>query len=369
MPVSMTPDDLRDVRLIETTGGKEAPVTSQVADGAPARLWWIVRGELSAGAMRTYRVDRGESAPADRRVTVDTSQPECVTIRIGDARVLQYNIAHVMPPAGIDPRYGRSGHIHPAWTPSGAVVTDEFPPDHAHQSGLFLAFVKTAFEGRTPDFWNLLGGTGRVRSKGVTRTAVGTVFGEFEAVHEHVDESATPAKVALEETWNVRIWNVGGPDAGYWICDLTSRITCVTNSPLHLPQYHYGGMALRGARQWGGDHAHFQTAEGLDRIAGNHTRPWWCDLSGSVNAATAGILFITHPDNFRAPEPLRIHPAMPYMVYTPSFPGEWDIKPGEPHVSRYRFVFHDGTLPTETANRLQREFAAPLQARVSKVGM
>jgi len=349
------------LRLVEIDGDREQEIPAQFETGEPARLWWVVRGELAAGAKRTYRLERGK--PAGRsEVTVD-QRPDAVTVRIGDAPVLQYNITHVEPPPGIDPRYGRNGHIHPAWTPSGAVVTEQFPADHAHQSGLFLAYVKTAFEGRTPDFWNLLGGTGRVVSKGVTRTAAGPVFGEFEAVHEHLDQSAPGGKVALNETWNVRVWNVGGAETGYWVCDLTSRIACATDSPLRLPEYHYGGMALRGAQEWKPDNVTFVTSEGLDRTAGNHSRPWWCDIAGNVNGSKAGILFATHPDNLRAPEPLRIHPTMPYMVYTPSFLGDWEITPSAPHVSRYRFVFHDGDLPQATADRLQREFAAPLTAR------
>lgn len=349
-----------DVRLIETTGGHDSPVPAQFEAGGEPRLWWIVRGELATGVKRTYRLDRG-TASDETAVSVD-QRPESVTVRIGDSSVLQYNSAHVEPPPGIDAKYGRSGHIHPAWTPSGAVVTEQFPADHAHQSGLFLAYVKTEFEGRTPDFWNLLGGTGRVVSKGVTRTASGPVFGEFEAVHEHVDQSSPEAKVALRETWRVRVWNTGGSEAGYWVCDVTSRIECATEAPLRLPEYHYGGMALRGAHEWTPEHVTFTTSEGLDRTAGNHSRPWWCDVTGNVNGATAGILFATHPENFRALEPLRIHPTMPYMVYAPSFLGDWEITPGAPVVSRYRFVLHDGELPKEAVDRLQRQFAEPLTA-------
>jgi hypothetical protein len=127
-----------------------------------------------------------------------------------------------------------------------------------------------------------------------------------------------------------------------------------------LLKHHYGGMALRGARSWDAGHAHILTSGGKDRIAGNHTHPRWCDLFGPVGDRTAGIAFLTHPANFRAPEPLRIHPTMPYMVYSPSHLGDWEITPGTPHVSRYRFVVHDGSLPEATTNRLWLNFAEPL---------
>ena len=28
--------------------------------------------------------------------------------------------------------------------------------------------------------------------------------------------------------------------------DITSRVSCAGESPLKLPEYHYGGMAIRG---------------------------------------------------------------------------------------------------------------------------
>ena len=250
-------------------------------------------------------------------------------------------------------------------------MTDELPPDHLHQSGIFLAHTRTAFEGRNVDFWNLAGGKGRVRFKELQGSASGPVYGQVRTLHEHVDltapESSTEigaeqgGKVALVETWDVRIWNVGWK-SGYWLLDITSRVSCAGESPLRLPEYHYGGMALRAARPWTPEHVRFLTSEGDDRIKGNHTRSKWCDVSGLIDGRPAGLTIMTHPANFRFPEPLRIHPTMPYLVYTPSFLGDWEIRPQEPHESRYRFVIHDGELSAETLERLWRDYAEPLVA-------
>src|SRR5262249_17011626 len=90
---------------------------------------------------------------------------------------------------------------------------------------------------------------------------------------------------------------------------------------------------------------------------GNHTRPRWCDLSGRVEGTTTGITLLTHPANFRFPEPLRIHPSMPYMVYTPSHLGDWEITPEKAHVTRYRLVVHDGPVVPAEVERLWRDFA------------
>ena len=118
----------------------------------------------------------------------------------------------------------------------------------------------------------------------------------------------------------------------------------------------------RAARPWTPQHVRFLTSEGDERIKGNHTRPRWCDVSGPIDGRTAGAVFMTHPANFRFPEPLRIHPTMPYMVYAPSFLGDWAIKPSAPHQSRYRFVIHDGDLSADVAERLWQDYAEPLIA-------
>jgi hypothetical protein len=359
------PAELDSVALVEVADGQERVVVTQIVEGPPTELWWMIRGELPARSRRSYRIVKAKRAESPRGVVVDRD-PKSLLVRVGESKVLQYNMAHVVPPGELDPKFGRSAHIHPCWTPSGSVVTDEFPPDHAHQSGIFLAYTKTEFEGRTPNFWDLLGGTGRVRFESLNGTTSGPVFGEFDVDHEHVDLSAPEPKPALHENWKVRVWNRGGHEAGYWICDLISTVSCATDSPLKLPTYHYGGMAFRGARSWDAEHARILTAEGKDRLAGNHSRPWWCDLSGPVGEREAGITFFTHPQNFRAPEPLRIHPTMPYMVYTPSQLGDWEIAPGSPHVSRYRFVFHDGEMKADAAERLWRDFSQPLVARRAK---
>src|SRR5206468_3991280 len=115
-------------------------------DSQAARLWWAASGTTAAGAKRTYRLEKGEAA-AQTGITVIDS-PAAVEARSGDKPLLRYNKAHVEPLEGVNPKYGRSAHLHPVWTPGGAIVTDELPPDHLHQSGIFLAYTKTEFEGR-----------------------------------------------------------------------------------------------------------------------------------------------------------------------------------------------------------------------------
>jgi hypothetical protein len=356
------------LRLVETTGGKETSAAVQWHE-KERRLWWVASGRGAPGTKRTYRLELGE---AEKFPAVDVRlEGGQIEATFDSKPLLRYALMHVEPGADVNPRYGRSGHLHPVWTPGGSVVTDEFPPDHLHQSGIFLAFTKTEFKGRQVDFWNLAGGKGRVRNAGYRELAGGNVFGEIGVNHQHVDLTQADESVgvgariggekALDEVWTMRVWPAG-MSAGYWLLDINSRLTCAGDAPLKLPEYHYGGMAIRAAREWKPDQVRFLTSEGDDRLKGNHTRPRWCRVSGAIAGKQAGVTLMTHPGNFRFPEPLRIHPTMPYMVYTPQFLGDWEIKPGVPHVSRYRFVIHDGELPAETLDRLWQDYAEPLTA-------
>ena len=64
----------------------------------------------------------------------------------------------------------------------------------------------------------------------------------------------------------------------------------------------------------------------------------------ALTAPFTGIAILCHPENFRAPQPMRLHPKEPFVCYAPSQLGDWAIEPGRPYVSRYRFVVKDGKL-------------------------
>lgn len=369
-PVSVALEGLADpsrpLRLAEVTPGRRLPVPSQVEPGSPPRLWWILSGRTPAGSRRQFEFSEGvpASGPAVE-VRLDGAALEA---HCRGKRVLRYNYGFVPPPRGVSGKYIRSGYIHPVWTPGGLVVTDDFPPDHHHHKGVWFPWTKTEFEGRHPDFWNLGKGTGTVRFAGFDSTASGPVFGGFWARHEHVDLSAPGRKTALSETWAVRVWNVGGPDRGYWLWDLTSRQRCASESPLRLPKYRYGGMGFRGSREWSGEKCSFLTSEGRTRKDGHGTRARWCDVAGRIRGRSAGVVVMGHPDNFRFPEPMRIHPKIPFFNFAPSQAGDWSIEPGREYVFRYRFYVHEGDLRREEAERLWTDFGEPPVVRMRAKG-
>jgi len=276
--------------------------------------------------------------------------------------VLTYNKAVRTPPDGISPLYQRSGHIHPVRTPSGKMVSDEFPSDHLHQHALFAAWVKTEFDGHPVDFWNQKKGQGTVEHRRIISQKTGPVFSTFTVELAHVDLTNKDAPVdVIKEQWTVRLFIY----PGLRLFEIDSVQTVVAKSHLLIQKHHYGGMAFRGSSEWIKSEHDFLTSEGKNRIDGNHSRPNWATLFGKVDGEACGIAMFSHPKNLRSPQPIRLHPTMPYFVYSPCVLGEIPLKPGESIHSQYRFVTYDGEPDAAHLNQLWQDYAKPVMATAS----
>jgi hypothetical protein len=350
------------IRLVEILPFRPMPVASQIEPGNPPRLWWILSGRTPARSKRTFQLMKGEGKLTHVKANVKVTKDDSVLqIRRGDRKILQYNHAPVPPPEGKSELYTRSGFIHPLWSPSGAVLTNIHPADHIHHIGIWMPWTKTKFEGKEVDFWNLAGGQGTVRFVKFLSTTSGPVFGGFEVEQEHVAlKTSAGEKVVLKETWDVRIYNIGGPEKGYWLWDFVSTQRVVADSPLYLPKYRYGGFGFRGAAEWEGKNAMYLTSEGKTRKDGHATRARWCEVAGAIEGKWAGVTFLSHPKNFRHPEPMRIWPSgQVFFNWAPSQAGDWVMEPGKEHVFRYRQYVHEGKASVADAERIWRDYAKP----------
>src|SRR5882724_7479376 len=174
-----------------------------------------------------------------------------------------------LPRAGIDPKFKRSGYIHPVLSPAGKVVTDDFPSNHPHHHGIWSSWASTTFQDRKPDFWNMGAQTGTVEFGEIDRMWSGPVQGGLTAWHRFVDLSAPSPVVALNETWELTVYNLALATAPARMFDLVIRQTCATSDPLKLLKFLYGGIGVRGAAGWNGpgEAVHFLTSEGVtDRL-------------------------------------------------------------------------------------------------------
>lgn len=281
-----------------------------------------------------------------------------IELLAGDSLILAYNKVSPPVPEGIDPLYRRSGCLHPVCTPAGRTVTTMFPYDHAHQHGIFSAWVRTKYDGRDVDFWNMAKGTGRVlHNEVVSVFQKGNSVGfEVDLIHRALSEPATDV---LNERWKI---TAHATDGSYHCFDLESVQTALTSKPLKIRKYHYGGHVLRGPTRWltaedkgriakeqagskqpadALEPSDFLNDLGSSREAGNHEHAKWVSLWGEIDGQPVSITVLGHKDNFRAPQAARLHPTKPYFCFAPCVDDEFIIDKKHPLKARYRYLVTD----------------------------
>lgn len=330
----------------------------------------FVEEKLPKGATKTYQLAPAKSSqPSEAKAAKDG---KLVTLAVGGKTALQYQTEPSEVPSPDIPEYFRHGaHLHPVLTPGGRLVTGNYPPDHRWHRGIWLAWTHTEFEGRQPDFWNMgkeKGGglTGEVRFDKLLATWSGPIHSGFRATHRFLDHTAPNPKPALNEEWVVIAYALTTRGMPAHVFDLVSTQTCADSEPLKLPKYFYGGLGFRGHRQWEEqDNFFVLTSDGeTDRVKANQNRCRWIDLSGRTDGQLCGLAILDHPDNFRAPQPVRVNPKNPQTCNAPSELGDWEISPGKSYVSRYRFVVHDGPPDKAELDRLWNDYAHPPTVKV-----
>ena len=252
--------------------------------------------------------------------------------------VFVYNIAEVMPPPDSPSFYKRSGFIHPLYTPSGEVITDAFPSNHAHQHAVFHAWTNTTYKGKHVDFWNQHQKQGTVGHAKLISLTEGPVYAEMVTRQEYI---GLAFGTILEEFWTIRIYNTANVN----LFDLFIRQTNISTDTLHLEKYIYGGMAFRGSAQWDPfnkkqfkERWSLLTSEGLKDSLANHKPAKWVMVTGNINGKPSSAIVIGHPTNFRYPQKIRVHPEMPYWVFSPVIDEGFNMAPGGIYTARYRYL-------------------------------
>ena len=345
------PDGFDGKWMLRDQSGKTTPLQIDAAQAS------FVLPDLKSGKTKQYRIVPSSASDMYVKATADE---RLLRVTSGAGRIFDFRLQRELPEPAIKEAFKRAGYMHPVYSPSGRVITDDYPSDHYHQHGIMFAWTKTEFEGRHPDFWNMGNGSGSVEFDGIADSWSGPVHAGFTARLRYVDLSAPKPVNVLNEVWFVRAYVVQSGSKAHTIFDIDSTQRTAGSSPLLLPDYRYGGIAVRGHRNWRKkENVSFLTSEGKDRLGGDDTRARWCAIFGNVDGAVAGIAAFGHPDNFRAPQPVRIHPDDPYFNFSPSKLGDWRIDPGKPYVSRYRFVAFDGAADAAELDRLWNDYANP----------
>ena len=325
----------------------------------------LVTGIVFISALTYVPLGAGHAADV---VSVKSSK-STVTILNNEAVLLVYNKVSPEITDGMDPVYQRSGFLHPVCTPAGRVVTAVFPFDHPHQQGIFSAWVKTDYAGRSIDFWNLAGGTGRVLHERVVSTFQDRNKAGFEVdlLHQTVQK---PVVNVLRERWKVTAYPT---DGSYQCFDLHTSQSALTEKPLTVRKHHYGGMALRGPVEWliDGDSDSLRRPEidrqasgfvnnhGSTRVKGNHQPSNWVSLWGNLEGKPVSITVLCSKDSFRAPQAARLHPKKPYFCFCPCVDSEFVIDRKHPFEAKYRYLVTDAAPDPQWLNQQWERWTAP----------
>jgi len=161
-----------------------------------------------------------------------------------------------------------------------------------------------------------------------------------------------PTVDIIRERWKVTAFPTDGSYHGF---DLQSTQESLTDVPLVINPYHYGGFAVRGPMAWlstdepqaagkdkkGKPGCVLVNDQRSDRIAGNHQKTRWVSMSGEIDGQPRSIVMMSAQENLRAPQTARLHPHKPYFCFTPCLEESIVINRSKTLHSTYRYLITD----------------------------
>jgi hypothetical protein len=304
---------------------------------------------------------KGQNASSELQLHIDRD----LKISYGENNLLTYVFRTVYPPSGQDSNYRRSGFIHPLNTLHGQALTRIQPPDHYHHFGIWNPWTHTVFENDTIDFWNIKERTGTVRFVKFTSHKTSPVSAEFTSLIEHVVyKKDDTEKVALYEWQTVSVYTPCVKE-GYYIVDITSKMSCASQSPLLIMAYRYGGLGWRATEFWDKNNTEILTSEGRTRDNADSSKAKWLIVFGNLPGNDeGGLAILSHPLNYNHPEPLRIWDKKAnggrgdvFVNFAPTKDKDWLLVTGKTYVLKYRLVVFNGKFNETEAEKMWQNFA------------
>lgn len=361
--ITFLPDSV--INLIEITGNKRTPIPYQLDNRGTRFLYWLIKQNNSGAKKRVFELVHETRLASTQKVSVE-AKDGFLTISANNNNLLRYNYKTIYPPAGVDTVFKRSGFIHPLWAPHGQELTRVSPWDHRHHFGLWNPWTHVLFEGDTVDFWNLAKKEGTVRFSKFVSINEGPVFGDYQALHQHVVfKKGGGEKIAMDELQSVRIYQPQ-KNQDYYIFDITIQLNTATDSPVLLMKYTYGSLGWRATEKWTRDNSEVLTSEGKTRKDADGSTARWCMVQGQIDNDYAGAVMMSYPTNYNYPEPLRVWPQNVaigkgdvYANFSPTKDKDWLLEKGKNYVLKYRFIVYNGHFNKDKAEAAWQNFVHP----------
>ncbi len=270
-----------------------------------------------------------------------------ILIMEGEDSVLQYQAK----PKSLNGAYTRANYIHPLYSLDGSVLTEDFPPDHPHQRGIFWAWHQLYLSGkRIGDGWETKDINWKVDTlftfeSASQDTPVGiypTVYWQSDLVKNQAGENIN----LIEEQTQILVYP---KQDDYRLIQITIQLLALHDDMMlggAENEKGYGGFSVRMRLPEG---TKFSGSKGtvipdnLPVHAGN-----WIDISGQLELENelSGITILQHPDNpgFPGPWILREKKSMQNAVFP--YPGKKLIPfpTDSPITLKYRLIIHRGRV-------------------------
>ena len=257
--------------------------------------------------------------------------------------VLVYQYDWVNPPVGVEPRFRRTGYIHPLYGIGGEVLTEDYPSDHYHHRGVFWGWPNGIWKEKRVDTWGLDGA--RQVHVGVTPGRVTPEQVSFAGENHWILDEAPDAPI-VSESYEVVVR--AATDLGRDL-DFTITLKNISEAPFSLrgattDSKGYGGFNFRpdAARK----PMRFVTALGPQAEDTFEVASPWVDVSYATAPGAdtqSGAAIFQHPSNPNYPHHhwLIRH----YAFLGHAWPGNTPVElaPGDAITVKYRLYTHRGT--------------------------
>lgn len=281
-------------------------------------------------ALAEFRIEAGDAK-------------EAVAIFDGEQPVLRYEFGATTVPEGVDPAFSRSDYVSRLYSPSGALLTDDYPSDHVHHRGINWSWATIEYKGETRDMFAVrnpytgpLDGGCWARPIEITRTDAGPDRATIEAKNAwRWDDEETIA----EETVAMEVSRANGNG---WCVDFIINV---------VPKVEGVRFAGRLGRTYSGFNVRMAPCKEqkiqywTEQLEPGQFRSF-AAYSGefSDHAQPSGIAIFQHPDNPDHPQQWIQYPHLNY--FQPVYPGGLlvELKPFE---LKYRVWAFDGRPSAE----------------------
>ncbi|MEX2234790.1 MAG: DUF6807 family protein [Cyclobacteriaceae bacterium] len=277
-----------------------------------------------------------------------------IEISEGSSKILFYQVH----PKSENGKYERTNYVHPLYSLSGNIITEDFPEDHPHHHGIFWSWHQILYNDKPiADGWMSENISWEVLKSDVTKQK-NTITLTNEVLWKSVLNSNQKEGIVRENSTII----VHKANASYRLIDFDIKLAALKDN-LKIggsdDPKGYGGFSLRFKLP---DDIRFLSrdkevvAEELAVQAGP-----WLDFYGSFegkNLPESGVAVFSHPSNPGHPQPwiLRNQKSM----QNPAFPGNVPVELSKAGLRfKYRLVIHGQNVNIKDIQKLYEEYARP----------